>query len=260
MPPATAAAPAAEAVGRPASRVASRRTRERILDAATREFAERGFDAGRMDEIALRAGIAKNAVYYYFGSKDEMFSAVLERTYAAFREHQRDLQVRALDPVEGMRQLVMFTGRTWARFPHFQRLLHSENLHGGRHVAALDTIPRLYDPLVDTLKELLARGHASGVFRADVDPVDLYISISALSAHYLAHRHTLTAIFGKQWQSPTRLKLRLEHAAEMILAYLRAAPPTRKPPARKEAGRRAARGADITSAPARPRAARKRAP
>jgi TetR/AcrR family transcriptional regulator len=154
----------------------------------------------------------------------------------------------------------MFTGRTWARFPHFQRLLHSENLHGGRHVAALDTIPRLYDPLVDTLKELLARGHASGVFRADVDPVDLYISISALSAHYLAHRHTLTAIFGKQWQSPTRLKLRLEHAAEMILAYLRAAPPTRKPPARKEAGRRAARGADITSAPARPRAARKRAP
>ena len=168
--------------------------------------------------------------------------------------------MRALDPVEGMRQLVIFTGRTWSRFPHFQRLLHSENLHGGRHVAALESIPRLYDPLLATLKELLARGHALGVFRADVDPVDLYISISSLSAHYVAHQHTLTAIFGKQLMSPARLKQRLDHAAEMVIAYLRAAPPTRRPPARKEAGRRAATRVRTTSAPARPPGARKRAP
>lgn len=56
-------APVAEAIGRPASRETSQRTRIRILEAATREFAERGFDAGRMDEIALRAGVAKNVLY-----------------------------------------------------------------------------------------------------------------------------------------------------------------------------------------------------
>lgn len=238
--------PVAEAIGRPASREASQRTRDRILEAATHEFAERGFDGGRMDEIALRAGIAKNVVYYYFGSKDDLFSAVLERTYEAIRARQRDLHLRGMDPVEGMRQLVVFTGRIWSQFPHFQRLLHSENLHGGRHVARSERIPRLYNPLMDTLQDLLARGHAAGVFRGDADPVDLYISITSLSAHYVAHQHTFAAIFGKRLMTPARLKQRLDHAADMVLAYLRALPEAgpnkgaKPPPASRRATRRKA--------------------
>jgi TetR/AcrR family transcriptional regulator len=251
-------APVAEAIGRPASRETSQRTRIRILEAATREFAERGFDAGRMDEIALRAGVAKNVLYYYFGSKDDLFSAVLERTYEAIRARQQDLHLRNLEPVEAMRQLVVFTGRIWSQFPHFQRLLHSENLHEGRHVARSERIPQLYNPLMDTLQALLARGHTAGVFRADVDPVDLYISITSLSAHYVAHQHTFAAIFGKRLMTPGRLKQRLDHAADMVLAYLRAAPAAaaRKPITRAlpEAARRP-RGAARQDAPARSRSA-----
>jgi TetR/AcrR family transcriptional regulator len=215
-----AAARPPEAIGRPASRETSRRTRERILEAAIAEFAERGFDGGRVDEIALRAGINKNVVYYYFGSKDDLFTAVLERTYEEIRTRQRDLALRGLDPVEGMRRLVIFTGRTWSQFPHFQRLLHSENLHGGRHVARSERIAGMYNPLLETLNDLLARGHAAGVFRANVDPVDLYISITALSAHYVSHQHTFASIFGKRLMAPERLKQRLDHAADMVLAYL----------------------------------------
>jgi TetR/AcrR family transcriptional regulator len=221
---AQALAPAPDAIGRPASRETSRRTRERILEAAVAEFAERGLDAGRVDEIALRAGINKNVVYYYFGSKDDLFTAALERTYEAIRTRQRDLHLRSLDPLEGMRQLVVFTGGIWSQFPHFQRLLHSENLHGGRHVARSERIARLYNPLLDTLNDLLARGHAAGVFRANVDPVDLYISITSLSAHYVAHQHTFAAIFGKHLMTPARLKQRLDHAADMVIAYLRRTP------------------------------------
>ncbi len=240
-------APVAEAIGRPASRETSQRTREGILAAATREFAERGLDAGRMDEIALRAGVAKNVLYYYFGSKDDLFSAVLERTYEAIRARQQDLHLRNLDPVEGMRQLVVFTGRIWSQFPHFQRLLHSENLHEGRHVARSERIPQLYNPLMDTLQDLLARGHAAGVFRGDVDPVDLYISVTSLSAHYVAHQHTFAAIFGKRLMTPARLKQRLDHAAEMVLAYLRTMPA-------------AARTKGARTKPASARAPRRKAP
>jgi TetR/AcrR family transcriptional regulator len=251
-------APVAEAIGRPASRETSQRTRDRILEAATGEFADRGFDAGRMDEIALRARVAKNVLYYYFGSKDDLFSAVLERTYEAIRARQQDLHLRNLEPVEAMRQLVVFTGRIWSQFPHFQRLLHSENLHGGRHVARSERIRQLYNPLMDTLTALLARGHAAGVFRADVDAVDLYISVTSLSAHYVAHQHTFEAIFGKRLMTPARLKQRLDHAAEMVLAYLRAAPETavrkRTTRARPEAARRS-RSAATEAAPARTRRA-----
>jgi TetR/AcrR family transcriptional regulator len=228
---ASADAPAAEAIGRRASREASQRTRERILDAAIREFAARGFDAGRVDEIAVRAGINKNVVYYYFGSKDDLFTAALERTYETIRARQRDLPLRGLDPVEGMRRLVVFTGRIWAQFPHFQRLLQSENLHGGRHVARSERIAGMYDPLMATLEDLLARGHALGVFRRNVDPVDLYISITALSAHFVNNQHTFEQIFRRRLMTPRRLKQRLDHAADMVLAYLRidanTAPPER---------------------------------
>jgi TetR/AcrR family transcriptional regulator len=125
-----------------------------------------------------------------------------------------------MDPVEGMRKLVTFTGRIWVQFPEFLRLLQSENLNGGRHVRASSEIPKMYDPLLETIGELLERGSRTGVFRKDVDPIDLYISISALTAHYITNHHTFEALFGQRLMSPKRVKQRLEHAADMVERYL----------------------------------------
>ena len=88
-----------------------------ILDGALAEFSEKGFDGARNDEIALRAGVNKILLYHHYGSKDGLFTALLERTYDTIRGRQKDLQLRGMDPVEGMRKLVIFTGRIWVRFP-----------------------------------------------------------------------------------------------------------------------------------------------
>lgn len=213
---------------RPPLRESSRRTRDRVLAAATHEFAEKGYDGARVDGIALRSGAQKNVIYYYFGSKDGLFTAVLERTYETIRARQRDLQIRDLDPVEGMRRLVVFTGRIWAQFPQFQRLLDSENLHGGRHVRSSGRIAHMYNPLLDTIGILLRRGREAGTFRSGVDPIDLYISITALTAHYISNHHTFEAIFRQRLMTPRRLKQRLEHAADMVLRYLLAGPRARR--------------------------------
>jgi TetR/AcrR family transcriptional regulator len=209
----------------PGSRESSRKTRAMILDGALIEFAEKGFDGARIDEIALRAGVNKNLLYHHYGSKDGLFAALLERTYETIRLRQNDLQLRDMDPAEGMRKLVVFTGRIWVQFPQFLRLLQSENLNGGRHVRASAVIPQMYNPLLETINELLARGTRSGIFRKNVDPIDLYISISALSAHYISNHHTFEALFKQRLMSPQRVRQRLQHAADMVLSYLLIAPP-----------------------------------
>jgi TetR/AcrR family transcriptional regulator len=207
----------------PAARVpreGSRKTREMILNGALAEFSEKGFDGARTDEIALRAGVNKNLLYHHYRSKDGLFSALLERTYATIRARQKDLELRGMDPAEGMRKLVVFTGRIWIQYPEFLRLLQSENLNGGRHVRASAEIRQKYNPLLETINELLRRGTKAGLFRKGVDPIDLYISISALTAHYISNAHTFEAIFGQRLMTPQRLRQRLEHAAEMVLSYL----------------------------------------
>lgn len=205
-------------------RDSSLHTRETILKGAMQEFSERGFDGARIDKIALRAGVNKNLLYHHYVNKDGLFSALLEHMYEKIRARQRDLELREKDPIDAIRRLVVFTGKIWVQFPEFLRLLQSENLTGGRHVAVSPKVPSLYEPLLATLQDVLERGSQSGQFRSDVDPVDLYISISALTAHYINNHHTFAAIFGQNLMSPQRIRQRLEHAADMVVAYLCAKP------------------------------------
>lgn len=202
-------------------RESSRKTRETIIQAALDEFSSKGYDGGRVDEIALRAGINKNVLYHHFGNKDDLFTAVLEYTYDSIRSRQKDLQIRGMDPVDGMRRLVVFTGQVWVRFPEFQRILSSENLNQGKHIVGSATIREMYNPLLDTIRSLLERGQNEGLFRENIDAVDLYISITSLTAHYVSNRYTFEAIFGHRLMTAQRIKQRLEHAADMVLRYLK---------------------------------------
>lgn len=78
----------------------------------------------------------------------------------------------------------------------------------------------MYNPLLETLNGLLERGARTRVFRRNVDPIDLYISISALTAHYISNHHTFEALFSQRLMTPQRMKQRLEHAADMVEHYL----------------------------------------
>lgn len=192
-----------------------------ILKAALQEFSDKGFDGARVDEIALRSGVQKNLIYYYFKSKDGLFTAVLEQMYETLRKRQKDLEIRHMDPVEGMRKLVQFTAKVWLQHPEFLNILSSENLLGGRHVREAAGIREMYNPLLETIKQLLDKGRETGIFRPDIDAVDLYISITGLTAYYLDRRHTLGAIFGEKLMSPSRVKQRIDHSVDMILRYLK---------------------------------------
>jgi AcrR family transcriptional regulator len=197
------------------------RTRAAILSAATEEFSAKGLDGARVDEIALRSGVNKRMIYHYFGDKDGLYLTVLERAYASIRSAELGLHVTDQDPIEGMRTLVRFTWTYLREHPEFLSLLGTENLHRAENLKKLRRIKELHSPLIGMLSDLLERGAALGVFRAGVDPMQLYISIAGLGFFYLSNRHTLSTIFGRNLNAPPVLSERGEHIVEIVLGYLR---------------------------------------
>jgi len=198
-------------------------TKNLILSAAQDEFAEYGLNGARVDRIAKRIGASKNLIYHYFGSKDRLYLIVLEAIYRRMREEQHDLDLQSLPPAEGMRSLVANTFEHFARTPALIRLMSIENIHYARNLKKSASVKPLYAPLLKTIHSLLARGQAAGVFRKDVDPIDLYISISGLAYFYLSNQHSLSWIFDQKFNEPKRLRKRRDHVVEVVLGYLRPA-------------------------------------
>jgi AcrR family transcriptional regulator len=196
------------------------RTRAAILAAATSEFTAKGLTGARVDAIARSAGANKRMIYHYFGDKDGLYLAVLEATYAAIRTAELELHLGDRDPVEGMRELVRFTWAYFIAHPEFLSLLGTENLHQAAYIKRSKRIRELHSPLVGMISGLLERGMRERVFRAGVDPVQLYVTIAALGFFYLSNRHTLSSIFGRDLSGPRSLAEREQHIVDVVLTYL----------------------------------------
>jgi len=195
-------------------------TREAILTAATDEFAAYGLGGARVDRIAERAGINKRMLYYYFGQKEELFLAVLERAYAKIRGEELALNLTQVEPTEAIRRLIAFTWNYYIENPSFPILLNSENLHRARHLKQSARVRTLHSPFVATIADVLERGAKTGLFRAGVDPIQLYVSIAGLSYFYLSNNHTLSTIFDRDLMAPKAKLERLSHMTDLVLGYL----------------------------------------
>src|SRR5262245_4786439 len=193
------------------------RTKQRILSAATEEFARYGLGGARVDRIAQRAGTNKRMLYYYFRDKDNLFLAALEGCYAHIRAAERALDLEHLEPRQALARLVQFTWDYFLEHPEFLTLLNSENLHKGRHVRRSPRVPQLHSPLVETLGAILRRGERAGVFRRGVDPVQLYISIAGEGYFYLSNRDTLSQISRRDLMEKRDLAARAKHNVEMVV-------------------------------------------
>jgi AcrR family transcriptional regulator len=197
------------------------RTRRRILEAATAEFARYGLGGARIDRIARRAAANKRMLYYYFGDKEQLFLAALEARYAHIRAAERALDLAHLAPRAALEHLVRFTWDYCLEHPEFITLLNSENLHEGRHLRRSRSVQAMHSPLVGMLREVLRRGERSGAFRKGIDPVQLYISIAGEGYFYLSNRHTLARIFGRDLMSSRALAARLRHMCEFVVSAVR---------------------------------------
>jgi TetR/AcrR family transcriptional regulator len=196
-------------------------TKAALLKAAVAEFAAKGLAGARIDEIAQRAGVNKQLVYHYFGSKDELYRAALEQVYAEIREREKALHLGDLPPQAAMERLIGFSFDYLAEHPEFLALLNDENRQEARHVRGSERLEQMHSPLVSLLKQTLERGAEEGVFRRDLEPVQLYISVAGLSYFFFSNNRTLSAIFGRPLDSPKAVAERRRHIIDFAMKALR---------------------------------------
>jgi len=220
------AAPKSARGGRAAS--GSGETRQRILHVATKEFAAKGYDGARVDDIMRDSNVSKNLIYHYFGSKEQLFIEVLETAYEGMHAHQMAWPIDMSSPVDGVRKLVQSTFNYWRNSPDFIGLLNSENFHKGRHLRKTKLTKAGYSGLLGNVANLLKEGERSGDFRDDVDPVELYVSISALAYHFLSNQYTLAYLLDRKLSTEQDVDARIAHIEDVVLGYLRYGAPNSK--------------------------------
>ena len=200
----------------------AQRTRESILRAATTEFADNGFAGGRVDEIAAQTDTTKRMIYYYFRSKEGLYLAVMESAYAVIRRLEQNLDVDGLDPVDALRSLAESTYDHHTSHRDFVRLVAIENVHRAEHIRHSGVIRDLNSTAVQTLERVLGRGVAAGVFRSDIDALDVHMMISAYSVFHVANRYTFRVLFERDLLDVDRNERYRRLAGDMIVATMTA--------------------------------------
>jgi AcrR family transcriptional regulator len=196
-------------------------TRQDILGAAMVEFSRKGLGGARVDAIALRAKANKRMIYHYFGSKEKLFTAVLEEAYGHIRSAELELPLAELAPEEALERLVRFTWDYYLAHPGFISLVNSANLHKARHVRGSERFRASGPPFVDLVKSILDRGVAAGVFRAGIDPVQLNITIAAIGYYYLTNRFTSGILFERDFMTEDRLTERFAFNLDTVMRLVR---------------------------------------
>jgi AcrR family transcriptional regulator len=189
-----------------------------ILKVATEEFAVNGLSGARVDQIAERTRTSKRMIYYYFNGKEGLYQAVLEKAYLEIRSLEEGAKLLDLDPRSAMRKLIELTFDYDETHPQFISLVSVENIHQAKHLGNMQSLKDLNATVIRTLSTILERGKKEGVFRSDLDPVDVHLLISAFCFFRVSNRHTFGKIFERDLFDP---KLRKRHKKMIVEAIER---------------------------------------
>ncbi len=205
----------------------AKRSKAELLDVATAEFARIGYFGARVDEIAAKSSTTKRMIYYYFGDKDGLFTAVLERAYADIRAAEKALDLSGLPPREALARLIDHTLRWHAAHPELARLVASENALDAMHLRQSPRQAGTNLPILQTLADILARGRADGSFVRDVAAVDLHLQMSAIALFRVTNRPTIEATFGVRMDTEESLNTAIDDLTGMVCAWLSTPDPTK---------------------------------
>ncbi len=196
------------------------RTRKSILAAALKEFSQAGFAGARIERIVKAAKCNIRMLYHYFGDKKGLYMAVLESAYMDLRTREAELKLDPEQPLEGLLELQRFTFDYFEKNPRFEGLLRNENLQHGKFAAQSRVVTETAFPLRRTIEALIDSGQAKGLFGPDLDPVQIYVTMAAMSRFHLANGYSLSATLDTDMSAPEWRKARLDHALALLEGHL----------------------------------------
>ena len=200
------------------------RTKEEILAVSTQEFAERGFAGARVDEIANQTRTTKRMIYYYFGSKELLYIASLEKAYEAIRITEQSVDIDNLDPVAAVRKLAELTFDRHEANPNFSRLVSHENTQRAQFINRDGGFPGLDRPVIKMLQKSLEQGRLEGVFRRDIDVFDVHMLISSFCFFRINNQYTFAANFNRNLVESSRRAMYRQMIGDVVIQYLLSAP------------------------------------
>ena len=180
-------------------------TRETLLKAAIKVFGKQGLNGARVEQISRAAKSHDRMIYYYFGSKEALFVAVIEETYRRFNEAEARLALELSQPVQALRDVIAFMWGYYQKHPEFITLLNSENLHRGRHIGKSSKAGEYSSPALEVLSRVLGSGMDAGLFRLGLRARDVYLMIASMGYFYLSNRYTLSTFLGETLDDPAAL-------------------------------------------------------
>ena len=183
-------------------------------------FHKQGVRATSPDQVIELSKTGKGQFYYYFGSKEQLFEAVLELAYSEIRQAEQDVQLDHLDPVAAIRRLAEITFDHHDAHPDFVKLVRIENIHQAEHIRRSAAIVSVNSPVIELITKILAQGHADGVFHRHPDAIDVHMMISSFCVFRLAHRHTFGALFGRDLTDPALRGRYRTMVGDMVVDYL----------------------------------------
>lgn len=152
----------------------SQETRDKLLQSATQLFAEKGFSGARVDEIAARAKANKAMIYYHFGTKEDLYQAVLLRLFGRVIAVVDQVEAEVRDPRERLSTFYRQLAHLFGREPALPAIMTREALEGGRHMAPQTA--QVLTRIVGFVASAVEAGAASGRLRR-VHPLTLHLSM-----------------------------------------------------------------------------------
>jgi TetR/AcrR family transcriptional regulator len=195
------------------------RSRAAILDAAESLFAERGYDATSLNQVGAAAGVSRGTPGYFFGSKAELYGAVLERAFTEVREAARAGRARALASSQAPETILAGAVSDYFDFlaarPNFIRLIEREALSGARQLDGAGHLSAGQEALGAISAELGLDEAESG------DAAQLLLSVIALCWFPLIHSRTVAPAVGVELQDAADLERRKRHVVDLVLHGIR---------------------------------------
>mgnify|MGYP006293544921 CR=1 FL=1 len=213
----------------PAARVGVRAlsaqaTREKILKAATQVFAKHGYQGGSVEKISRAAKSVDRMIYYYFGSKEGLFTEVIEGIYRRMNEAEAQLSLQVDDPVAALKQVIDFVLGYYRANPEFITLLNTENLLQGRHIARSPRAAEYSSPAVGVIADILTRGQAMQLFRPDLQARQVYLLIVSTGYFLMSNRYTLSAFLGERVDAPDHARAWKNFVTDAVLRTVSVSP------------------------------------